>query len=81
MSKLFKDVKLGELFLTRNGETAVYVGRSGFEWYPHRLAIIGRVITEVYNDDGENLCTNVGQKSNDDIIQKLKVWKKYQPFG
>jgi hypothetical protein len=73
MRNLFKDVKLGDLFLTRTGETAVYVGRSDFEWYPHRLAIIGRVITEVYTDDGENLCTNVGQKSKDDIIQKLNV--------
>jgi hypothetical protein len=73
MRNLFKDVKLGDLFLTRTGETAVYVGRSGFEYYPHRLAIIGRVMTEVYNDNGENLCTSVGQKGNDDIIQKLNV--------
>lgn len=73
MSKLFKDVKLGELFLTRAGETAVYAGYSGSDWYPHRLAIIGRVMTEVYNDNGENLCTSVGQKGPDDIIQKLNV--------
>ena len=73
MSKLFKDVKLGELFLTRAGETAVYVGYSGSEWYPHRLAIIGRVVTEVYSDNGENVFTCVDQKGHDDIIQKLKV--------
>jgi hypothetical protein len=73
MKNLFKDVKLGELFLTRSGETAVYVGLSGSKWYPHRLAIIDRVMTEVYNDNGENLCTSVGQKGHDDIIQKLKV--------
>lgn len=73
MSKLFEDVKLGELFLTRTGETAVYAGLSGSEWYPHRLAIVGRVMTEVYNDNGENLCTGVGKKGPDDIIQKLNV--------
>jgi hypothetical protein len=73
MRNLFKDVKLGDLFLTRTGETAVYVGRSGSEWYPHRLAIIGRVMTEVYSDNGENLCTSVGQEGRDDIIQKLNV--------
>lgn len=73
MSKLFKDVKLGELFLTRAGETAIYAGRSGSEWYPHRLAIVGRVVTEVYSDNGENVFTCVDQKGDDDIIQKLKV--------
>ena len=73
MSKLFKDVQLGELFLTRAGETAVYVGRSGFEYYPHRLAIVGRVMTEIYSDNGENVCTSVGQTGDDDIIQKLTV--------
>ena len=78
MSKLFKDVKLGDLFLTRAGETAVYVGRSGFErsgfeYYPHRLAIVGRVMATVYADNGESVFTSVGQKGDDDIIQKLNV--------
>lgn len=73
MSKLFKDVKLGDLFLTRAGETVVYVGRSGFEYYPHRLAIVDRVMTAVYADNGESIFTSVGQKGDDDIIQKLNV--------
>lgn len=70
MSKLFNDVKLGDLFLTRTGETAVYVGRSGFVYYPHRLAIIGRVITEVYNDNGENVSTNIRQDHFDERNDK-----------